>query len=361
MSHLKWQFVKLNLQIQSYILMKRGLDMQQNEYRGWKFELQQLIDLHNHLRIDSKPASLKMQSERAKYLFKFMEDLRKMGYMVEPSNIKQKHIQAICEKYESDGLAASTIMTYISFLRALCHWIKKPGMINDVTQYFSSKDVTFRQYAAVKDKSWDKPEIDKYAILQKIRLESPFVYIQLLLEDAFGLRRKESIMFRPHMCDKGEFIVITEGTKGGRPRVIQIETEYQREVLNQAKYLAKSRHAHVSDPELSLKQNLKKFSNTMTKFRIMKSGINSLGVTAHGLRSGYAIRQMEQRGIVPSVKGGEVKQKMTEEDNDLWRDISEMLGHSRPQIVNAYTGPSTTQGLQNVEKQIAIQDEKEKS
>jgi integrase len=313
------------------------------------------------LRIDGKPASFKTQAERAKYLFKFLEDLRKMGYMFEPSNIKQKHIQAICQKYESDGLAASTIMTYISFLRAFFHWIKKPGMIVNVTQYFSNPDVIFRQYAAIKDKSWDKPEIDKYAILEKIRLESPFVYIQLLLEDAFGLRRKESIMFRPHMCDKGEFIVITEGSKGGRPRVIQIETEYQREVLNQAKYLAKSRQAHVSDPELSLKQNLKKFSNTMTKFGIVKAGIGSLGVTAHGLRSGFAIRQMEQRGVVPYLKGGEVKQQMTEEDNELRRDVSENLGHSRPQIISAYTGPFSTKGLLNVEKQIAIQAEKDKS
>ena len=54
--------------------------------------------------------------------------------------------------------------------------------------------------------------------------------MQLLLQSAFGLRVKESALIKPHLADKGEYLNITHGAKGGRDRVVRIENEIQRAV-----------------------------------------------------------------------------------------------------------------------------------
>jgi hypothetical protein len=63
--------------------------------------------------------------------------------------------------------------------------------------------------------------------------------MSLLLQEAFGLRRKESIKFQPSYADRGDHIALKGSwTKGGRPRAVPITTAAQRAVLSQAQQLA---------------------------------------------------------------------------------------------------------------------------
>ena len=55
--------------------------------------------------------------------------------------------------------------------------------------------------------------------------------MQLELQRAFGLRMREAALLKVHAADKGAYLAVNWGTKGGRDRVIPIETDYQRDVL----------------------------------------------------------------------------------------------------------------------------------
>jgi len=48
------------------------------------------------------------------------------------------------------------------------------------------------------------------------------------------------LLFKPHLADKGTHLYVMHGTKGGRDRVIPIETKEQRQLLDKLKlYIGK--------------------------------------------------------------------------------------------------------------------------
>ena len=54
-----------------------------------------------------------------------------------------------------------------------------------------------RSYVATVDKSWSGKDIDFEAKIKQIAESEPVIAMQLELQKAFGLRRKESWMLRP--------------------------------------------------------------------------------------------------------------------------------------------------------------------
>ncbi len=310
-------------------------------FRGWKDELAALIKAHNHVRLDGGVASFKTQHERYTYLFQFMNELWTMGYKVMPKGVGLRHIKLICKKYETEKLSAATIQTRISFLRALCQWIGKPHMIKDVKDFFENPDTIKRSYQAGHDKSWDVPNIDKYRIIHQILHEHPYIGHQLLLQDAFGLRRKEAIMLRPYLEFRDNVLHIRHDAKGGRVRSIPVTDEYQIEVMQRVLQFVGNEGRHLGDPAYDLKGNLNRYSRILRKFGIKKSGQGALGITGHGLRAGYAMNEMEQKGLIPTLRGGEPGQLPLEQEKRIREEVSQMLGHNRPQITTAYSGAMT--------------------
>ena len=55
-------------------------------------------------------------------------------------------------------------------------------------------------YAATKDRSWAGNEVEFKNVVEKVAVIDPRVAAQLALLLAFGLRRKEAIMFMPHVA-----------------------------------------------------------------------------------------------------------------------------------------------------------------
>src|SRR5882672_11033886 len=63
-------------------------------------------------------------------------------------------------------------------------------------------------------------------------VSDPDVSMSLALQQAFGLRREESIKFQPSYADRGDAITLKGSwTKGGRERTVPITTTEQRAVL----------------------------------------------------------------------------------------------------------------------------------
>lgn len=70
-------------------------------------------------------------------------------------------------------------------------------------------------------------------------MSDPYTAMSLRLQEAFGLRREESIKIQPGWADRGDVLMLkSTWTKGCKERDIPIRNETQRDLLNQAKALA---------------------------------------------------------------------------------------------------------------------------
>lgn len=275
--------------------------------------------------------------KRTTVIFAFFRELRLHGYKINnPNNLSQKHIQFVVRKWEKDGLAASTMQTRLSVIRGFCEWMNKPGMVRQLESYLVNKDNAVRNYITDTDKSWSAilDEIGVNTLIKEIEENDEIVGVQLRLMQAFGLRKKEAICFKPKMADHGEYIVVTDGTKGGRDRVVPVANKVQRELLDYCKSRCDSLTAHMGRPGKSLLQEMNHFDYVMAKFGITKNG---LGLTSHGLRHQYLNDRFEAIAGAPSpVRGGGVLDK--ERDELARYRTSEEAGHSRINITSAYFG-----------------------
>jgi integrase len=184
------------------------------------------------------------------------------------------------------------------------------------------------------DKSWTAMGVDVASRIEDVRRIDPRVAVQLDLGDAFGLRPEEQRQLRPHLADRGTFLAVNWGTKGGRDRVVGIETLEQREVLNRAKAFAATLEASMCDPQLTLRQAKGHYYRVMAKCGITKEASN---ITAYGLRHAKSSdRYKAITGVDSPVRGGGQVDPVV--DRHARRIIAEELGHSRTDITTFYIG-----------------------
>jgi integrase len=172
-------------------------------------------------------------------------------------------------------------------------------------------------------------------LIDKVEIFDKYEGMRLRLQRAFGMRLKESIMFKPSHADKGTHVVLTDGTKGDRSRVVPVDSEEQRSLLEKAKLLANNKAGYLGSGGRTLKQAMRRFRYVMQKFGITH---DELGFTPHGLRHEYANDRYEE------ISGSESPVRNPNIDVDQAIDIAtrqtltEELGHTRINIVTAYSG-----------------------
>ena len=266
-------------------------------------------------------------------------ELRKDGYRLEsPMSFRNRHMEHLVKKWEARGLSASTIQLRVSIMRTFSEWIGKPGMILAPERYLENRASGERSYVATEDKSWDAKNVDAEEIIRQLEKDDVYVAAQLKAILAFGLRRKEAVMLRPHRADKGSFLAVNDGTKGGRDRTVLIDTPVKRAVIDQLKAFVKTHDGHLGSPHRTLSQNLDKVTNAIRKFGINKK---ELGVTLHGLRHQYLNDRYEEIAGVPSpVRGGEITPDNHAAVVAARSVCAEEAGHTRLSITTAYYGPT---------------------
>lgn len=325
-------------------------------YRAGKADplqvLNVLLELFNslHTALD-KTVSHKTRQERADFLRRFFRDLKlkaKFATVPDPRNLGDRHIRAMVAVWREEKLAPATIQTYLSFLRGLAMWIGKPGFIRAPAHYGLSVEEYQRHEYAQRDKSWTAAGIDIDAVVEQVGAYDRYVGASLRLIRAFGLRRKESVMFRPHRCvvpfettglpteqrQADHYVRIREGAKGGRLRYVPLDTPQRVAALEFAQAVAEGEDAHLGNPRQSLKRNLRRFDYVMAKFGITAE---RLGATAHGLRHEAMIdHYTDKAGVAPPVRGGGA----TPPDVDTAARLSaaRLAGHNRTRASGAYLG-----------------------
>lgn len=165
------------------------------------------------------------------------------------------------------------------------------------------------------------------------RVTDPYVRMSLALQQAFGLRREESIKFQPSYADRGDCIVLKGSwTKGGRPRTVSIATPEQRTVLDQAHQLAGA--GSLIPAHKSYIQQRHTYDG-----QCKSAGLSHM----HGLRHHYAQTRYEAlTGCIAPAAGGPSTHMLSPaqraQDAIARQTISRELGHERTQITAVYLG-----------------------
>ncbi|WP_426105876.1 phage integrase N-terminal domain-containing protein [Pseudomonas sp. TWR1-1-3] len=304
---------------------------------GWKSSLASVLKEHNSIKAsDGTVASHETQHKRSTVLYQVFTDLREMGYKLDSvSQLKGRHVEALTRHWLSRELSSSTLQNRLSTLRTFTSWIGKEGMVESTERYFPNHEAA-RTSINTQDKSWEANGVSATQKLDDLRALDERVALQVELQLRFGLRVKESIMLRPHLADKGSYLAVSIGTKGGRDRTVPIDTPERRELIDRAKAYADRRTASTSDPSKSLKQALGHYSRIVAKAGLTKA---QLGVTSHGLRHAFANeRYTHYSGSSSPIEGGNLRSHNWELDRFARMAVVEELGHSREDVSTYYLG-----------------------
>lgn len=300
---------------------------------GWKASLAAVLKAHNHAKVDGSVASHATRDKRADVLYAGFQLLREKGYKLDTVySFRGKHIEVLAKAWEERGLSPSTLQNNLSTFRIFAGWIGKAGMVERADQYVSPGAAS-RSSINTQDKSWTAAGVDIAGKLAEVAAKDARVGLQMALQATFGLRAREAMQLRPHIADKGPYLALTVGTKGGRDRVVPIDTPDKRELIDRAKTFAASKLASTSDPNRTLAQAKNHYYHILRSCGITRAD----GLTGHGLRHGYANDRYEQiTGQPAPVRGGTMLDPDTDKAARL--EVAEELGHSRESITTHYLG-----------------------
>jgi integrase len=284
-----------------------------------------------------KTVGASTQDKRETVIFGFFGLLFYLKFKIESIyHLKQKHLIAVFNFLEEQGQSPSTIQNKISIMRVFCEWIGKNGMVLDSRKYVKDKSSVRRSLVAREDKSWEGQGIEFLSKLSEVAQMDATVAINLELSLAFGLRVKESIMLRPGAEQSDDFLWVREGTKGGRPRVIRIENDIQRDVLKRASSIADKKSGFLGNRYKTYEQKRRRFYYVLEVCGIT---LREEQITAHGLRHQYMQKRFKDLlGIDAPVKGGNLGLVDKDELHVTSQKIMEEAGHTRVDIGSAYYG-----------------------
>jgi len=264
------------------------------------------------------------QADRMRSLTLAARQLREAGFrQMTASSFKGKHVQALLDRWQGEGLSSGTIKNRLSHLRWWAEKIGKAGILPaDNTQL----GVAERHYVT---------NISKARELGRglDQITDAHVRMSLQLQAAFGLRRKESLLLQPRYADRGDHLALKGSwTKGGRERTVPITTAEQREVLQAAHRLAGV--GSLTPAHKNYIQQRHTYDG-----QCKAAGLSNM----HGLRHQYAQMRYEAlTGWAAPAAGGPPRHALSEKQREIdtyaRQSISLELGHGRPQIIDVYCG-----------------------
>nr|WP_235028798.1 integrase domain-containing protein [Caballeronia choica] len=303
---------------------------------------QHLSKAHSKTRVTSNAISIKTQKYRVQSLIAGFRELRKGGFALQsPWNLSEKHIGYLVNLWVSEKeQAPGTVENKLTYWRTLAVWMKKHQLVGTVDDYIKRPDGYRRYYIAQEDKSWEAANVDVNDVIARLCDCDRWVAMQVELQATFGLRAQESMLLRPLQCLRvsGHLHVI-DGTKGGRPRLIPIDAEWQYEVIIRAARLSNPRTGSMIPDPWSLKKWYRHFYHVLQKEGITRS---AKGITVHGLRHAYLQRMYEAVTGVPAP----IKRADHRPDPELhqaaMQRLVEAAGHSLAAKATAYISTFAT-------------------
>jgi integrase len=317
------------------------LDRVQKEHAGDPFA--QLVGFFDHFRIAS--ATGRRRTVAFKTGDKYFAILRRVLNTLRELNMRNRNlgdlslrqVRAVVRHWERNGASPSTLTTLSTTLRRFGCWIGKPQLGPPLATLLLDPGKAVRPTSAVTPKDWESRGIHPPDAVGRMRQECHVAAIQLHLGWAFGLRVQEQLMLRPHEAHRGDRLVLTHGTKGGRPREIELTEQWEYDLIEQAKAIAAA-HPHgilARGTDRTLEQARSHYYYLCRRIGLRRGG--RFDSTPHGARHSFAVRRYQRSGGVPApVVGGTMPPAAI--DRAARKGVAEELGHSRVAISSAYLG-----------------------
>ena len=286
--------------------------------RGLNHQLKQLCR-HN------REGSFGTQVRRERELTLMANQLHEIGFRsMNSHSLKPKHVEGLVRHWLEREVAVGTIKNRMAAVR---WWARKVNRQNVVARSNDHYGIPNRQFVTNISKAKSVLEAD----LAKVR--DQHVRMSLELQQAFGLRREESIKFMPSYADQGDHLALKRSwTKGGKARTLPIRTPEQREVLDRAHNLAGK--GSLIPSHRNYVQQLRIYEG-----HTLRAGLSKM----HGLRHAYAQRRYEElTGWKAPTAGGRATKSLTLDQRALDKKaravISQELGHNRSAVTGVYLG-----------------------
>lgn len=252
------------------------------------------------------------------------KQLRELGFrQMHATSLKPKHVEALLNRWRAEGLAAGTQKNRMAFIRWWAEKVNKSGVVPPENAELAIPDRVF-----VTNENKARSLDDRLS-----RITDVYVLMSLRLQALFGMRREEAVKFRPSYADLGDHLAFKGSwTKGGRPRIVPINTPEQRALLNEAHRLAGA--GSLIPAHKSYIQQRDTYDG-----QCKAAGLHRM----HGLRHQYAQARYEAlTGWKAPAAGGPSTKMLTSEQRLLDRHarqiISYELGHERLQVTAIYLG-----------------------
>lgn len=311
---------------------------------SFRRELDEILAQHNKkvfskIKVIPRDCSTKTRYERAANIQRSFAELFQLGYHLRsPLHLKTKHLQVLAKYWQEKGLAPKTLHGLFSNLRGFCRWIGKNGMVEDVSVYCQGQDLV-RPTAATIDLSWESRGVDVGKFIEEAKAFDLRFGLMLEFQRYFGLRVKESIELRPwrSIALGDDFLHVTSGTKGGKPRVVRIRSDHQRQIIATAKeFVGEKVNAQLRWHGRTWKQAQAHFYALMAKFGATKQG---LGVSPHGLRHAFLQEEYQFFAGVPApIKAADQLPESRLKHQLALQAVSLEAGHFRTQATGMYCG-----------------------
>lgn len=300
-----------------------------------------------------REVSEKTRTTFGEVMHRWVDDVKVVNCRIQNiDELRRVHALRVLKYYADRGHSAGWLQTQTSYMRRFFALTGRPEVLpvgREWLELVSKAGIDTarleRHQIAAESKSWQELGVDPLKLIEAIRQQFPIIAVLMELQIAFGLRLNESMQFEPFQCDAGTKVLVIRGTKGGRPRTVDLDPDaaiaaWQRDILNRAAEIARQhKKRRVAIPGLTLAQSRNHYMYVMRKFGITKS---ALGVTSHGLRHGFAAARFKTVSGLPAPVEGKLPSAVYRQNasslGEAAQHVTEQLGHARRSITGAYLG-----------------------
>ncbi|NCC60287.1 MAG: hypothetical protein EOM12_04965 [Verrucomicrobiae bacterium] len=241
-------------------------------------------------------------------IFRILNKVQEKFGIEKIENLKTNHFEKVFQDLKDKGLSNSTLSGYATAARMIAESIGKQNIfprdnkdmgISRAGERLQPQECNIEKQQDIRGNLYDRAQ---------------FLGLAHDMRKEFGLRAKESLLSNKiSVHADGKQYLVVDGSKGGRPREVEIKNDGQREIISKVQqYIKENGLKSIIPKELNLKQ----------AYDLQKNSLKEFGATRHDGSNAHALRH---EWAQKEIANGENRTKVAEE-----------LGHGRTDVISHY-------------------------